>query len=140
MYNKILVSIDLTREDNAKKLCDVANDLAARTTSSVRLVTVLPDYGMALVGSYFPADAEEKQENETSTALLKMAKSISSGASVKVLRGKRARNLLNEAKSWQADLILVGARKKASFGGSRISGHCSSTVTSRANCSVLVVR
>ncbi len=140
MYQKILVSIDLTREDNAEKLCNVANGLAAKSESVVRLVTVLPDYGMALVGSYFPADALEKQKQKTITALLEMAKHVSGGASVKVRSGKRAREILNEAQNWQADLIVIGARKKKALGGDRFSGACSSSVTSRAHCSVLVVR
>ncbi len=140
MYHKILVSIDLTREENAKKLCNVANELAAAEGAEVRLVTVLPDYGMALVGSYFPADAEEKQQKETQTALQQMAKNISGSVSTKVPRGKRAREILNEVKSWQADLIIIGTHKKPSLGGGRILGSCSSSVTSRATCSVLVVR
>lgn len=54
MFNKILVPVDLSTENMTEKLCKTANDLAQKYGSEVRLVTVMPDYGMPIVASYFP--------------------------------------------------------------------------------------
>ena len=51
MFKKILVAIDLSTEDVNKKLCETANDLAEKFTAEIRLMSVLPDYGMPLVAS-----------------------------------------------------------------------------------------
>jgi nucleotide-binding universal stress UspA family protein len=64
MFNKILVPVDLSTEDTTKKLCVAANDMAEKYGSEVRLMTVVPDYGMPLVASYFPEGAQEKLKEE----------------------------------------------------------------------------
>ncbi len=64
MFNKILVPVDLSTEDTTKRLCVAANDMAGKYGAEVILMTIVPDYGMPLVASYFPADAQEKLKDE----------------------------------------------------------------------------
>jgi universal stress protein F len=140
MYKKILVPVDLGREKNAIKLCRAAKSLATEDTE-IRLITVAPGYGMPLVASFFPADAQEKVMAELLTMLTRLAEENLSGqVSVRVREGKRAKMVLEEAEKWGADLIVVGSRKKLSREGQRVLGSCSSSVADRAQCNVLIVR
>lgn len=140
MYNKILVAIDVSREKNAEKLCNIANSVAKATDAKVRLVAVVPDYGMAMVASYFPADAQDGLKKEMKAALKKWSENMDGEVSTKLRQGKRARKVLEEATSWGADLIVVGCRQKASRDNHRLLGACSHSITDRADCNVLVVR
>ncbi|MFK5948375.1 MAG: universal stress protein [Methylococcales bacterium] len=141
MYNKILVAIDVFREKNAEKLCKTANDMAKMNGAAVRLVSVVPDYGMPLVATYFPKDAQDKVKSEMSAMLKKYATEyIDDNVSAILRQGKRARNIVDEATEWGADLVIIGCRKKASRDNIRMLGACSSSVADRVDCSVIVVR
>ncbi len=141
MYKKILVAIDVFREKDAQKLCETANEMAKSGNAEIRLVSVVPDYGMPLVASYFPKDAQERIKNEMSAMLKKYATEFIEAKVSAILRqGKRARNIIDEANSWQADLVIIGCRKKASRDNTRMLGACSSSVADRVDCSVIVVR
>ena len=140
MYKKILVPVDLGREKNAIKLCRAAMSFVTEE-SEVRLITVAPGYGMPVVASFFPADAQEKVMAELMTMLTKLAQdNLGGNISVRVREGKRARKILEEAGKWEADLIIVGSRKKLSRDGQRVLGSCSSSVADRAQCNVMIVR
>lgn len=141
MYKKILVAVDVFKEKNAVKLCKTANSMAKIDGADIRLVSVIPDYGMPLVASYFPKDAQDKVKKEMSGMLKKYAMEYIDGPVSAILRqGKRARNIIDEASEWQADLVIIGCRKKASRDNIKMLGACSSSVTDRVNCSVIVVR
>ena len=140
MYKKILVPVDLGREKNAIKLCKAAESFATED-SEIRLITVAPGYGMSVVASFFPADAQEKVMVELMTMLTKLAQdNLDGNISVRVREGKRAKKILEEAGKWEADLIIVGSRKKLSRDGQRVLGSCSSSVADRAQCNVMIVR
>ena len=140
IYKKILVPVDLGREKNAIKLCHAAAQLSGEDTQ-IRLVSVAPGYGMPLVASFFPDDAQKKALAQMQSMLEKLAQDyLGDGVSVKVREGKRAKEILAEAQSWSADLIVIGSRKKLSRDGQRVLGSCSSSVADRAQCAVLIVR
>jgi universal stress protein F len=140
MYNKILIPVDLGREKNAIKLCRIAMDMG-NENSQLRLVSVAPGYGMSVVASFFPPDAEEKAVAEMLTLLSTIAdNNLSGDVSVRVRVGKRAKLILEEAENWEADLIVVGSRRKLSRDGHRVLGACSGSVADRAPCAVLIVR
>ncbi len=140
MYKKILVPVDLGREQNAIQLCKAAEGLATEE-SEIRLLTVAPGYGMSVVASYFPADAQERAMAELLTMLTKLAQDeLNFKSSVRVREGKRCKNILQEAEKWGADAIVVGSRRKLPGDGHLILGSCSSSVANRAQCTVMVVR
>ena len=140
MYKKILLTVDLGREQNAIKLCRNAMILASEETE-IRIMTVAPGYGMPLVASFFPADAQEKVLDEMMRLLTRLAEEhLSGNVSVRVREGKRSKKILEEAEKWGADLIVVGSRKKLSRDGQRVLGSCSSAVADRATCNVMIVR
>ena len=140
MYKKILIPVDLGQEKKAIKLCAVAMKMRSENTQ-LRLITVAPGYGMSVVASFFPADAEEKAIAEMRSLLTKVARDNLKGVvSVSVREGKRAKSILADAEKWGADLIIVGCRRKQSRNGQRVLGACSGSVADRAPCAVLIVR
>ena len=141
MLKKILVAVDLSREENAINLSRIANKLAIQNSAEVRLIYVVPNYRMPMLSSYFPENFQETLVAEMGETLEKFAQEqFSVTLSVKLLEGKRARNILLEVKNWHPDLVVIGCRKKASRENHRVFGSCSSSVADRADCSVLVIR
>lgn len=60
MFNKILVPIDLDQETSWTRALPVAEQLADDYDAELHVISVIPAMGMAIVGSYFPADFEKK--------------------------------------------------------------------------------
>jgi len=140
MYKKILVPVDMGRVQNAIKLCATAMKLAEED-AEITLLTVMPGYGMSVVASFFPADAQEQALREVKKALRKMAdENLSGNVRAVVHQGKRAKLILDEAREWGPDIIVIGTRRKASSDGKRLLGSCASSVADRADCAVLIVR
>ena len=141
MYKKILVPIDLGRPKNAARLCQAVRALADEDTE-VRLFSVVPGYGMSVVASFFPSDAQDKAKVQVKAGLKALAQEqqLIGKLSYSVSEGRRATGILNEATSWQPELITLASRRKISRDGQRVLGSCSSSVADRASCSVLIVR
>lgn len=74
MFKEILVPIDLEEESSWRKSVPVAVEMCRQFGKKLHLVTVLPTYGMALVGSYFPKDFEKRAFAEAETRLAAFAK------------------------------------------------------------------
>ena len=56
MYSKIMLPVDLNEESSWSKALPTALTLCRTFGASLHVVTVLPDYRMPMVGSYFPKD------------------------------------------------------------------------------------
>ncbi len=141
MFNKILVPVDLSTESMTEKLCETANDLATKYGSEVKLVTVVPDYGMPLVASYFPEGAQEKLKTEMKQKLSALAdKYFSTSVECELTQGKRRTAILKEIEDYSPDLVMMGCRRKKSRRNQRLLGATGTVVSDRAGCSVMVVR
>jgi hypothetical protein len=68
MFKEILLAIDLEDQNSWKKALPFCVDYARAFQSQLHLLTVLPDFGMSLVGQYFPADYEEKVRKKANKA------------------------------------------------------------------------
>jgi len=141
MFNKILVSIDLSTAATTEKLCKTANDLAEKYESEVRLITVVPDYGMPLVASFFPEDAQAKIKQEMKSKLDELASNhFSVSVKTHLARGKRAQSILKDIEDTNPDLVMLGCRRKKSRRNQRLLGATGTAVSDRAGCSVMVIR
>ena len=141
MFNKILVPVDLSTENVTEKLCKTANDFAEKYSCEVRLITVVPDYGMPMVASYFPAGAQEKLKMEMMQKLEKLASNYFSGPVVcKLAQGKRRTAILKDIEESSPDLVIMGCRRKKSRRNQRLLGATGTVVSDRAACSVMIVR
>jgi nucleotide-binding universal stress UspA family protein len=140
MFKHILVPVDLTDTDLAASAIETAVSLAKASGGSVRLLNVLPTTPVMLA-EYVPADFDAQQRQSATEALGIVAREsgLDSGRiSTTVRQGGVYHEVLEEAKSWHADLIVMSSHRPAMrtyFLGSN-AGH----VVRYARCSVLVVR
>lgn len=141
MFKKILVPIDLSSPEPGVRSCPRARKLADMFDAEVLLLTVLPGYNMPMVASFFPADAVEKMEAESQKKLAALGREyFETPPETSVGSGKRAKEILQKAEEWGADLIVFGCRPKDALGGELQLGSCGTAVAERAKCSVLVAR
>jgi nucleotide-binding universal stress UspA family protein len=143
MYKCILVPIDLTETELAKPAIATAVLMAQQTGGTVRLINVLP-LTPVMLAEYVPPDFETQQRKSAEDALAIVCKETGldpSKVSATVRQGGVYQEILEEAKSIHADLIVMSSHRKhrpgirTYFLGSH-TGH----VVRYAQCSVLVVR
>ena len=140
MYNKILVPVDLADTDLAKPAINTAVEMARNSNGSVRLVNVLA-MTPVMLAEYVPPDFDVQQRKSAEEALSIIAREcgLDGGrVSSTVRQGGIYHEVLEEAKSFNADLIVMSSHRPAMrtyFLGSN-AGH----VVRYAKCSVLVVR
>ena len=140
MYNKILVPVDLADTDLAKPAINTAVEMARNSNGSVRLVNVLA-MTPVMLAEYVPPDFDVQQRKSAEEALTIIARECGLDAgrvSATVRQGGIYHEVLEEAKSFNANLIVMSSHRPAMrtyFLGSN-AGH----VVRYAKCSVLVVR
>jgi len=140
MFQKILVPVDLADPEFVKPALSTAVELAKASGGAVRLVNVIP-MTPVMLAEYVPPDFDVQQRGSAEEALTIVAGESGLGAdkvSTVVRQGGIYHEVLEEAKSIHADLIVVSSHRpamKSYFLGSN-AGH----VVRYANCSVLVVR
>lgn len=157
MFQKILVALDLSAL--SQSVLEEAIKLALSTQAQLMLLHVLstdeensPDLG-ALVGmSYYPTvDAEllenyHQQWQEFSQKSLQILQSRCQSAKDAGIQaeytqkiGKPGQTICNFAKTWGADLIVMGRRQQSAL-GEMILGSVSHYVIHHVYCSVLIVQ
>jgi universal stress protein G len=140
MFKRILVPVDLADTDLAKSAIETAVSLSRASGGSIRLLNVLP-MTPTMLAEYVPADfdAQQRQTAEEALAIIAKESGTDSGhISAVVRQGGIYHEVLEEAKTYHADLIVMSSHRPAMrtyFLGSN-AGH----VVRFAKCSVLVVR
>ena len=140
MYKRILVPIDLADVELAKPAIATALMMARESGGVVRLVNVLP-VTPAMLAEYVPPDFDAQQRASAEVAIAIVARESGlppDRISTAVLQGSVDREILDEAKAMNADLIVMSSHRagvRTYFLGSN-AGH----VVRYATCSVLVVR
>lgn len=140
MYKRILVPIDLADVELAKPAVATAVMMARESNGVVRLINVLP-VTPVMLAEYVPPDFEAQQRASAEEAIGIVAKETGLGpdnVSTIVRQGGVDREILDEAKEMNADLIVMSSHRtgmRTYFLGSN-AGH----VVRYATCSVLVVR
>ncbi len=140
MYKRILVPIDLADVELAKPAVATAVMMARESNGMVRLINILP-VTPVMLAEYVPPDFEAQQRASAEEAIAIVAKETGLGpdnVSTIVRQGGVDREILDEAKEMNADLIVMSSHRtgmRTYFLGSN-AGH----VVRYATCSVLVVR
>ncbi len=140
MFKRILVPIDLADVELAKPAVATALMMARESGGTMRLINVLP-VTPVMLAEYVPPDFEAQQRASAEEAIAIVAKETELGAeriSTIVRQGSIDREILDEAKTMNADLIVMSSHRagmRTYFLGSN-AGH----VVRYATCSVLVVR
>ncbi|PLX39495.1 MAG: universal stress protein UspA [Hyphomicrobiales bacterium] len=141
MYKNILVSIDLNHESSWTKALPVAASMAKSMGASLHAVTVVPDFGMSIVGNYFPKDFEKQALVDAAEKLKSfVASHVDKSVPVKVHVGHGTiyEEIIHVADKTNCDLIVVGSHRPELQ--DYLLGPNAARVVRHAKQSVLVVR
>jgi nucleotide-binding universal stress UspA family protein len=141
MFRHILVSVDLDAPFDWEKTYPTAIELARQWNARLDVMTVVPDFGMSIVGQFFPAGYEKKMATMVLERLREKADAgLPEGMSVNHLvgEGNVYEAVLSMAAQREIDLIVIGAHRPELR--DYLLGPNAARVVRHARCSVLVVR
>ncbi|MCK5623565.1 MAG: universal stress protein [Alphaproteobacteria bacterium] len=141
MYKTILLAIDMNEPSSWEKALPVALEQATSGGAKLNIMTVVPDFGMAIVGSFFPADYEKQALAGADKALGEfMKENVPAEIEVahSVGHGTIYKEVLATAERIGADLIVMASHRPAQ--SDYLLGPNAARVVRHATCSVLVVR
>ena len=141
MFQNILLPVDLNQESSWQKALPIAVEYCNAFGAALHVMNVVPDFGSALVGSYFPEGFEKKSLEGAREQLHDfVGKHVPDGVTVQhvVGYGTVYEEILRVAREIEADLILLAAHRPElkDF----LLGPNASRVVRHFDGSVLVVR
>lgn len=141
MFKHILLAVDLEHKETWQKMVPEAVSYASHAGSTLHVMTVVPDFGMSIVGSFFPKNYEETVLKEMNEKLHQFVKD-NIPADVKVQHivghGNAYEEILHMQKKLSCDLIIIGSHSPSMQ--DYLLGPNAARVVRHANCSVLVIR
>lgn len=141
MYKDILFTVDLGEESSWRKALPVAVEYAQAFGSRLHIMTVVPGFGMSMIGHFFPAGYEAKMRERANAELHAFVQAhVPAGVPVQHIVGEGTvySTILEMAKQIGADLIIMQSHRPEL--GDYLLGPNSARVVRHAECSVLVVR
>ena len=141
MFKDILLAVDLNDEGSWIKALPVALDYVRASGGRLHVMTVTPDFGMSIVGQFFPKGYEKGIGEKVLSALKDFVKA-KVPADVKtqhiVGEGTVYEVILNMADKIKADMIVVSSGRDdlKDF----LLGPNAARIVRHAHCSVTVVR
>jgi len=114
MYKKILVPIDINQESSWKKALPQAVEFAKKDGAKLYLFTVVPDFGMAMVGSFFPKDYAQKAMEHAEYELKAIARNnvpSDIDCTCYVRHGTIYKRIIASADELGADLIVLSSHR-----------------------------
>jgi len=140
MFNKILVPIDVDYPKTAAAVYNKAAEYTKQTGAEIRLVSVMPGFGMPIVASYIPEKVQQEATERFKESVEQFIKAnCDESVSYRIRTGKAWEEIIKAADQWGADLIIVYHNHRRSI-NENFSGSCSRRVADNANCSVLRLR
>jgi len=140
MFKKILVPIDVDRPVAAKQVYSYAAGIASVDNAEVKLISVMPGFGMPIVASYVTNEVRRETMEHAKQALAEFVKeNCDDSVTYHVRSGKNWRQIVKLADEWGADLIIVYHNRRREI-NEVFSHSCSDQVYRNANCSVLRLR
>ena len=141
MFKEILFAVDLATPESQKKALDAALAHAKVSGGRVHVMTVVPDFGMSIVASYFPENFEQRALQEADKRLRAYVKThVPKAMKVQQIVGHGTvyQEILSTAKTIGADLIVMASHRPEVT--DYLLGPNAAKVVRHADCSVLVVR
>ena len=141
MYKTILVPIDLDQESSWEKALPIAVEYSKIFGARFHAVTVLPDFGAGMVGSYFPPDFVEKASAEAQQKLEALVRSKvppDLDVACHVAHGTVYEEFLHLTREIGADLVVMASHRPELK--DYLIGPNAARVVRHAEVSVLVVR
>lgn len=143
MSNTVLCAVDISNKGSDQNVVKQAARMAALDGAQLDVITVLPDYGMSVVGGFFDKDHMKEVTAKTQTQLSEMVEGVlgaDANAKIRhlVATGNAYEEILRTAETDGASLIVIGAHKPdfKDF----LLGPNASRVVRHSTCSVYVVR
>lgn len=141
MYKKILFAVDLNDEWSWHKSLSTTITMCKAFDSTLEVISVIPDYGMAWVGEFFPKGYELKMLKQHQSLLQEFVVThIPEEIEAKfyVAVGRIYENIIERAAQIDADLIIMASHNPSAK--DHLLGPNASRVVRHTNRSVLVVR
>jgi len=141
MFKKILVPVDIDYPKTAAAVYQRAVSIAQlMSDAEIRLVSVMPGFGMPIVASYIPDEVRDEAKAKFKESLEQFIEDHCPGpVSHTVRTGKNWEEIVKAADRWEADLIVVYHNRRREI-NEVFSRSCSQRVADQANCSVLRLR
>jgi len=143
MTGPVLCAVDISNPHRDDHVLRMAARLAALDDAQLDVITVVPDYGMSVVGSYFDKDHHPRIEEEARQRLNDLVTDVLGAEANEKVRhvvvtGNAYEEILRVAQADGAGLIVIGAHKPdlRDF----LLGPNAARVVRHADCSVMVVR
>ncbi|QBF33911.1 universal stress protein [Thalassococcus sp. S3] len=111
MFNSVLIPVDLSIPEETKILLNAAKDLTDPWNSKVHVASVIPDAGMAIVGSYLGSGFENEAHQRAEGELRQAVESAGLSALTHILSGTVYDKVIHLANTLEVDLIMVGAHQ-----------------------------
>ncbi len=141
MYKNILLPVDLNSVETQLKAVQTAAELARTFGAGLHVLTVVPDFGMSIVGTFFP-DGFEKEALERANETLHdfVKQNLPGGLPVQHIigRGSVHREVLRIARETGADLIVMASHQPELQ--DYLLGPSAAHVVRHTSCSVMIVR
>jgi len=141
MFRNILVPVDLSDKHSWRKALPAAIAMGEAFGAKLHVITVVPEFGLPIVGQYFPEGYEEKVRQQAAKQLKAfVAEQVPDAVPTRriVAEGKIYREILKAAATIEADLIVMGSHHPELK--DYLLGPNAAKVMRHADCSVLVVR
>ena len=143
MSKSVLCAVDITQPEMARRVLHQASQLADLDSAHIDIITVVPDFGMSVVGSYFEDDHTDKAVDGARGALNDLVVAEIGAEANKSVRhivavGNAYEVILETAKKAGTDLIVIGAHKPEL--SDYLLGPNAARVVRHSDCSVYVVR
>lgn len=141
MTNPVLVALDLSEESSWRKTLPIAADLCRAWDAELRVMTVVPHFGMPIVAQHFPEDFAETAKAEAKRALDELcAKQVPKDIRCRTIVGYGTiyEEILKTARKSKAEAVVMAAHRPElkDF----LLGPNAARVARHAPCSVMVVR
>ncbi len=140
LFRKVLATVDLGDADSSVRVIQAAQEVITEG-DSLHVVCVVPDFGMSVVGSFFPADHEQQAIAKAKDALHAFTgEHVRAGVPVQhiIAHGNVYEEILDAAAKVSADLIVVGSHRPELK--DYLLGPNAARVVRHSQTSVLVVR
>jgi nucleotide-binding universal stress UspA family protein len=140
MFKKILVPIDVDYSKTAAAVYHRAAALARCSGAELRLVTVIPGFGMPIVAAHVTEAVRKEAEKNVHAAMERfIAENCQETVTHEIRAGKNWEEIIASAGDWGADLIVVHHNRRSPI-NEVFSRSCAERVVDHASCSVLRLR
>lgn len=141
IYNDILLPIDLAQPSSWEKALPTAVKMCQSFGTKLHIMTVIPDFGSSLVGTFFPKGFEETAMVEVKERLKTfVAEHVPADVDVQriIANGTVYDEILRVSEDLDIDLIILSAHRPKLE--DYLLGPNAARVVRHGKCSVFVVR